>query len=481
MTALNIVAIGDSLTQGFVHGAAGRPRWSYPAILARALGVDDAGHRVPEDEGPGFPVDVSKLLSYVEARAGAELRGSKWLLQLPYHVNRYIDLVEDFYERGPGQRPRAAQGTYHNLACFGFTVNEALTLSPSVAQMMIEAEEGSVKDDLFGMPSGSMYRNAQLVLNPSAAPEHEQCTMIDCLRRLADSEPIDMLLVWLGNNDALQTVLHMELAEMPENFEGTEALQRIGMRLTSQAQFERDYERLVKQLDEILAGATGRRQVYLGTVPHVTIPPVTTGLGEMVDGYFEAYGRFYRNPGSSGGTVLTRAQVRHIDQRIDCFNATIRARAKERGWTVIDTVGIIDRLAVKRNGYLMAPGRALRDDLAARGYTSHPLLELDPVPSLLGYQVARTDNGPARAGGGIFGLDYVHPSTVGYALIAEHFLDMIKLNNPHDQDIQQAQVDWESVLAVDELFSAPPGLWHDISSQLERGAWLWDRLVKLLG
>ena len=481
MTALNIVAIGDSLTQGFVHGATARPRWSYPAILARALGVADAAHRVPEDEGPGFPVDVSKLLAYVEARAGAELTGGKWLTKLPFHVNRYLDLVEDFYERGPGQRPRAAQGTYHNLACFGFTVNEALTLTPSLAQMMIEADEGRLQDDLFGMPSGPMYRNAQLVLNPTAAGELEHSTMLDSVRRLAEREPIDILLVWLGNNDALQTVLHMELGEMPENFRGTEALQRIGMRLTSKAQFERDFDRLVAQLDNILASAKGRRQVYVGTVPHVTIPPVTTGLGEMVDGYFEAYGRFYRNPGSSGGTVLTRAEVRHIDERIDDFNATITARAKERGWTVIDTVGIIDRLAVKRNGYLMAPGQALRNDLAARGYNQHPLLELDPVPSLLGYQVARTDDGPARAGGGIFGLDYVHPSTVGYALIAEHFLDMIKLNNPHDQHIQEAQVDWESVLAIDDLFSAPPGLWHDLSAKLERGAWLWDRLVKILG
>ena len=49
-------------------------------------------------------------------------------------------------------------------------------------------------------------------------------------------------------------------------------------------------------------------------------------------------------------------------------------------WHLLDAADALDRLAVKRNGY-SDPADALRDFYAHR--PDHPLLQLDPIPSLL--------------------------------------------------------------------------------------------------
>lgn len=59
MSALRFASIGDSLTQGFQHGAIFNPTWSFPAIIARAAGLRvgstaNAEFRVPEILGPGL-------------------------------------------------------------------------------------------------------------------------------------------------------------------------------------------------------------------------------------------------------------------------------------------------------------------------------------------------------------------------------------------------------------------------------------------
>jgi hypothetical protein len=78
MAKHRLVAIGDSLTQGFLNGAVNRTEWSFPAQAARAMGVQD--FRVPEFGGPGgIPLNLEWLIRKLGRRFGERVS----LLELP--------------------------------------------------------------------------------------------------------------------------------------------------------------------------------------------------------------------------------------------------------------------------------------------------------------------------------------------------------------------------------------------------------------
>jgi hypothetical protein len=478
-----VVAIGDSLTQGFQHGAIRRTEWSFPAMIARSFGhsVDRSvgtGHRVPDFGELGLPVDLERLLDELEQQVGDSIEWHEWLLNVPTVVRSLLHRTEEYYERGLGTRPLPFDGHYHNLAAWGFTVNEALTLTPAKCAARFGAGDGWIKNDLLDMPAMPMHRSAMRVLNPACSPARDHGTMLDNLRGLAEVEPIDMLIVWLGANDCLGTVLTLEIAEMPSTYVGEDPFAREAFNLTSIPQFRRDYNRLADEIDAILSRASGRRQVYVATVPYVTIPPVTHGIGTFRDRYFDRYGWFFR--GDEDGKALSRAQAQLIDDRIDGYNACICASARMHGWTIVDTATMLEQLAVRRNESTDDPGDRLRVWLASNGYAGHPLFALDPLPCVSLYTVERGPNGYKRTRGGLFGLDHVHPSTLGYGLAAERFLAAMIANNPDDPVIANARIDWEAVIRHDTLEQRAPRVWDDLMTHARRFPWLWEMLVSTL-
>ena len=61
MAKHRLVAIGDSLTQGFLNGAIEHPEWSYPAIVAEAMGAGVFSS--PRFGGPGgIPLNLEWLI-----------------------------------------------------------------------------------------------------------------------------------------------------------------------------------------------------------------------------------------------------------------------------------------------------------------------------------------------------------------------------------------------------------------------------------
>lgn len=483
VAAPTVVALGDSLTQGFQHGAIRRTEWSFPAMIARSFGhgVDRqimGGHRIPDFGELGLPVDLERLLFELEQQLDDAIEWHEWLLELPKVVRSLLHRTEEYYERGAGSGALAFDGHYHNLAAWGFTVNEALTLTPAKCSTRLRAGEGWFRNDLLDMPSMPMHRSAMRVLNPACSPARDHGTMLDNLRGLGKDEPIDMLIVWLGANDCLGTVLTLELADMPSSYVGEDPFEREAFNLTSRAQFHRDYDRLADEIDAILSCATGRRQVYVATVPHVTIPPITRGIGKLRDRYFDRYGWFFRS--DDDGKWLSRAQAQLIDERIDGYNESIRANARARGWTLVDMAAMLEALAVRRNDAGEAPGDRLKLWLESSGHPQHRLLALDPLPCVSLYTVERGPNGHRRTRGGLFGLDHVHPSTIGYALAAERFLASMIANNPDDPVIANARIDWDAVIANDTLEQRAPRLWDDLMAHAQRFPWLWERLVAVL-
>ena len=69
-----LVAIGDSMTQGFMGGAVHRTDVSYPVMLAQALGTASA-FAVPDFRGQGgLPINLEQLIRRLSARYGEAIR-----------------------------------------------------------------------------------------------------------------------------------------------------------------------------------------------------------------------------------------------------------------------------------------------------------------------------------------------------------------------------------------------------------------------
>jgi hypothetical protein len=197
-------------------------------------------------------------------------------------------------------------------------------------------------------------------------------------------------------------------------------------------------------------------------------------VGRLQGKHFDHYRRFFvkSESGASPLEGLSRNDVELIEARIDGFNALIRSEALARGFHVVEVAKMLDLLAVRRNGSEDAPDKPLRDFL---GDAEHPLLRLTPVPNILMYEL---DANGARAQGGLFSLDGVHPSTVGYGLIAEEFLKTMRAAGV--PDAERARIPWAAVIANDSLLQHPPRLWQPLLDQAEQHATLWGLLARAL-
>jgi lysophospholipase L1-like esterase len=475
-----LVAIGDSLTQGFQSGAISRTEDSFPAMIARTMGLEvPAEFKVPCFPQPGLPFNIELMLKWMESRLEADISLEEWWFRFPSLFYKFLEQVEDVYERGPGAQPSTFAGVYHNLAIWGYRVQDSYTVSSAYAQRVINKKEGWIKDDVVpGLPSAPMYRTAQRVLNPNRQPEREGWTQLDNLQRIVDEEgELENLILWLGNNDCLGAVTCLEIKNMDRSDTSVDPEVRRRWNLTHPQVFRNDYKTLVARIKEIIPAKT---RVFVGTIGHVTIPPLTQGVGEFWDGYYDYYSRFYINDSNFAfmwpNRYLTRAQAMFIDGRIDTFNTIIRAIVAQQGpnWHVVDTGQMLDTLAVKRNRRQYNPDCALYEYYARRGPKDHPLLNLRPIPNVLRLG---TINGQ-RHTGGLFSLDGIHPTTIGYGMIAEEFLRVMRRAGVREAD--PARLDWAQLMAQDTLIQRPPLLWDDVMLAAENHPLLWNMIFSVM-
>lgn len=488
MTAqkLRIAAIGDSLTQGFMSGAISRTTVSFPSLIASTFGLGPDEFRVPRFPGSGIPLNIESFLRFASRRLGPDISGAReWIFEFPDVFSDFADSVEDLYERGAGSRPSQFGGIYHNLAVWGFRVQDAYTVTPQLCRDVIKREEGFINDDFLGLPSGAMYRTAHRVLNPRQLASRDDTTQVSAVKQLIESEGLDVLIVFLGANDCLGTVLSLQVNDMADSDTDTSTLGPVKRReqwnLTSAEQFEEDYAELVERLKDAMSGVPKeqRPKIILGNVPHVTIPPVSRGIGAFDGQYFEHYGRFFASEDGFSPFLsahITGQQAKMIDKRIDSFNAVIRKTARRNKWQLVDVAAGLDMLAVRRNGFEAAPGMALRDYFAKKGMTDHPLLGLSPTPSILRLQ---TQERGKVIGGGLFSLDCVHPSTIGYGLVAEMFLEGMQEAGVSGADPRK--LNWRRIIAQDSLWNSAPSTWDDVVDAAENNPLIWDTLFSILG
>jgi hypothetical protein len=201
-----LVAIGDSLTQGFQSGAIFNTDLSFPAIIAYELGWYDHFQRPSYAAHGGLPLNIELLLRELEQRYGADLSWWETPLAL-FRIRQFMDEVETYWERGPGAQPPRFSAINHNLGVYGWDLRDALAKTYNNCVRRI----GQAKDNWLSQFVQNHGDRAALRVLPAYSARARQWTVFDAAAALgADGagadHGIETLLVFLGSNNALGAV-----------------------------------------------------------------------------------------------------------------------------------------------------------------------------------------------------------------------------------------------------------------------------------
>lgn len=399
-------------------------------------------------------------------------------------IGTYLNDVEMYWERGDGIQPCETGPLHHNLAVWGFSVVDADTLSWGACHREILKHE--IKNDLFAGPDYPMYRTARRTLNPSYDPQYGNLTQIDIAKKLGEEEPIEHLVFWLGANNALGTILRLGETEPVVWATDGDLYQLAHARTDSlwpPELFEKVYRRVTTKVAQINA-----EQVYIGNVPHLNVPPFTRGVSlpdpahpnkpeQDGEGYFEYYTncwvddrRFRLAP--SNYSSFTRETMQMLNSAIDEYNRLINTVIQEQNqqagrtkWKLVDICTMLDQLAYRRNqgqpAYPIPQG--LKDALKRNPNTKNRFYSNgEPILDTRYFCMRPKQSNPdKRFEGGIVSLDGVHPTTIGYGLVANEFMKAMNLSNLATNQW------WDYVVANDSLINDPPKALEDLLGFLQ--------------
>ena len=357
-------------------------------------------------------------------------------------------------------------------------------MTPAVCREMIsKAENGG--DDLlpFSGPHAAYYRTALKVLNPSLRAEYEEFSQIRWLAEHASrDEGVENLILWLGANNALGTVVTLQINQTPNDPQNPPHEMPHPERashswnLWHPADFAADYEMLLEKVDEAMRGNDREKdwKVFVGNVPLVTIAPLAKGVGPTMeierDGKISVYFKYYAYFPFEENDVrerdiiyLTLAEALHIDDCIRADNRDISRLLEEknkehpkRRYYLVDTCGILESLAFKRNA----------------GQVEYDFPDyFDFVYPRVDTKYYHADRRKRLRQGGLFSLDGVHPTAIGQGIVAHEFLKVMKRTGV----ALGGSLDWPVIFESDALYSNPISLMHELYNKDWLAKYLLER------
>jgi len=410
------MAIGDSLYQGVrsMTIKADLCLKSVPAQVAKALG--DTAFVSPD---PGNPMIIDP---------------ERWL-KYPLQLERELAEYAVYWQRQPGSP--------HGLACFD---NVSVAGSEVWHLYDFTAKQGRAQaqeefDKLGGAPlslssigkvnlSRMIYGiNSRFVLNPSNRTEHDDKTQIDWV---AERKP-RRLLVNIGSNNGLWDMCMKGNPKAAFNF-GTPG----GSDPNDYSQIERlatALDSLPPEVETIYFNSLGRPRCVANLMP---VPDNVEWATHPGAGYFPSYENSFAE--RIDYNVLTAGEMIALDQLVADVNARI-AEILTKGITrhrlaFVDFYGLLTDNDAKHWGDARAPwagGRRISNNTFASGA------------------------GGGLAHGGLFGLDGMHPTTVGYGIVAQRVLDVIA--QTESTASQAAKVDLDALCREDWLIQHCAGDW----------------------
>jgi len=475
-----LVTIGDSLTHGFQSLAIYNTDISYPALIAYELGCFGQFRRPHYWGYGGLPLNLEFLVRDLEERFGPKINWYEVPLAL-FHARHWMAEAERYWEEGPGSKIPRSPLIKHNLSVFGWDIRDALErtfdycygeMQAPKHQFIPNIENGNNQAALRVLPSGDHHlRN--LTLFTAAAELGAQGTE----EEPGKGDGIETLIVFLGSNNVLTSVTHFQVHWSGPGFDDLKRKHEYNVWRPSH--FAVEFDRVVAEVERIRA-----RHVIWATVPHVTVIPLAHGVGNQKQFPGSRYFEYYTWPWISDEDFdpdtdprLTHQQARAIDAAIDMYNNHIEshvraARTAGLDWYLLDIAGILDRMAYRRY--------VTDEDAQPDWWTEY---EFPPEVEHLGVDTRffRSDQ-TGRKEGGVFALDGVHPTTVGYGLVAQEFMNVM-----HRAGVVFPQVDagnprggaprlnWDRTIRRDTLITSPPA---SLGSDLHLIAWL-DEVIEI--
>ncbi len=469
-----LVTIGDSLTHGFQSGAIFNTSLSYPNIIAREMGWNQLRYPTYEGPGGGLPINLERLVRQIGQKFGDDIQWWEFPSFLSL-VRNFLDEAEDYWERDAGSIPPDPSGKInHNLAVYGWDLRNTLSATAETCQQVLE--ENPPKDDyLRQVVEFHNERAAIRVLNSARDAQGNALTPLQAAAALGaegtketnDGDGIETLIILIGANNALGSILTFNVVWSDTGYDNMAINDRYTV--WRPTDFQAELDQIVEQVKQIRA-----RHVIWGTVPHVTIAPFARGVNKDRNGNKaepgSRYFPFYTLPWISDEEFdpdkhpkITGPEARAIDSAIDQYNEAItetvrRGRSEGRDWYVFEAAGLLDRLASRR--YLEDPqARPGWWDKVGGSYKLPPALQkLSPVPDSRFYRAG--PNG--RTDGGLFSLDGIHPTTIGYGIMAQELIKIMQLagvkfyQSDGTERIGEVKVDFDRLIAEDTLISNPP-------------------------
>jgi hypothetical protein len=454
-----LVTIGDSVSHGFQSGAILNTHLSYPAILARTLGLTPAQFRFPRYDTPegSLPLNIEFLLRHLEKEYGPELN---WY-EIPgaaLKITQFLERVEDYWERGDGSQVPDLGGIPHNLGIYGWGLRDALSRNAAFERAAINAKPPN-DDFLPSLADHANSRAALRVLAPAEKGAGDSVTPLEAAIALGEQGGIGTLVVELGANNVLGVAVRLEVKWSGDGFDDPTKLGQYTVWRPSH--FQQELNLVVDQVRKVRA-----RTVIWCTVPHITIVPLARGVGKKIrDGsrYFPHYTYVFIKDDQFNPKVdpnFTAEEARAVDSAIDQYNEGIikvvdQGRQQGLDWRLMDLAGLLDNLAHRRYHEMPA-------DLRPPWFKPYPLPapidQLAPKPNTLFFR----SSAKGRTHGGLFSLDGVHPTTIGYGIIAQEMLNVMWPANP-------PQVDFARLAGEDSLISNPPKSVHSNLELLGKG------------
>ena len=266
-------------------------------------------------------------------------------------------------------------------------------------------------------------------------------TLYDCLNTTSDSQQRhdmvlrglgtqvqqaiylqpDLLTVWIGANDALGAVLSCTAVE--------------GITLTPKGAFHDQYAQLLDALT-----SQTQADIVVGNVPPVTANPFITTIPPFIIN--PATGEPVIGPDGKPMTYIGQSDEGHLFISPDSYISLYAKAYIEQGIGIPaglggtgdplpDTVVLTPNEAAKIEDYIAAYNATISDLADAHGiptFDAHAMLE---DLAAHGMDVAGIDLSIDFLTGGIFSYDGFHPTSLGYALVANAFLGTINAAYGH--------------------------------------------------
>ncbi|MEP1151708.1 MAG: hypothetical protein ABJH08_08280 [Balneola sp.] len=456
-----LVVIGDSLSQGFNNGGIYRTDINFPAFLAQCFEPKPLFDQPNFTAQAGIPINLEVLIRGLAEEFGSEIDWTKYL-PAATHTFKTLKRIKKYWEGGMKDLKVDRLSPYHNQAIWGFAINDSWIVDEQKSHEYITQNKESFS--VFGiLPEHAKYTTSRLVLNPSLSRELQNNTQLDNAALLQEDGGIENLIVCLGHNNALGAVVNLDLKwSEPEDLTAFTPFRKHS--IYRPEHFELEYRELAKRVSKI-----GAKRVFVPTIPYPTIPPVIRGVNSNLSkkalGYFDYYTRFWiwdddfdpvKHP------FLTKDDAIQIDMTVDEFNDIIKRVANEYGWFVVPVARNVAGMANRRLGGELLRGypKEFVEALKRNEDTAHLVNHKNEATLTTDFLRLNAERKIVK--GGIFSLDGLHPTTIGYGLMANvYYISMVQAGVKF-----QKKLDWDHIIAQDSLITNPPILLKELRSVL---------------